>query len=496
MLTQTKRMMGRIVRGVTRRTREKASLAHQFGAEPDTFPALERCRICGERELRPHRENGRRVIKRAIGTDALMYACATCGHKQFLPDLRPEQLGPVYADLVPTEEGYGVYYKTLGEPYKSFTDFITEMADRFGYGPDARIHEFGCGTGIVVHHLRERGFRATGSDWSPSTLAFAKAHGNEGVFQESMDTPDQLRGEPFDILVSSHSIEHVPDPVETLRGLVGLLGPRSTMVLWTNHGDGIVNRTDGMIVDPWMYFPLHIHYFSPRSFTALAEQAGAKVVELFTTRREFDIQREALALAYPDLSPAEAFETARQNFQGQELGMVIARADSPLPSFEGALPPVHVDRTAAPRWDSHEDFYREGTPWTYGAVDEQTLEAAGECAYSKEWGYRYRGMTFQFDDGMAHKAAGDGLPLRSFTAPVAGDYTFDLMTALRAPGRTAVDLLVRTPGQEIQTIRVESFTARHHAIRVALAAGERVDFITRALEVPNEQQLVFLAAVR
>ena len=135
---------------------------------------------------------------RAVGVEAMLHACDHCTHKQFFPELDPEQLAQVYGDLFSSEserESYAVHYRERLPPYRDFAERVLQLTEELGLPRSARIHEFGCGAGITVKYLRDLGFEATGSDWSPSAIRFAREMGNEHIVVEDMNTPEALAGE-------------------------------------------------------------------------------------------------------------------------------------------------------------------------------------------------------------------------------------------------------------------------------------------------------------
>jgi SAM-dependent methyltransferase len=94
------------------------------------------------------------------------------------------------------------------------------VADR-----NARILDAGCATGALLGFLRAQGFtRVAGLDPSPDAVAVAsRVHGASLVVGSFMDPPAELG--TFDVVVLSHTLEHLPAVGSAIRRLAERLEP-------------------------------------------------------------------------------------------------------------------------------------------------------------------------------------------------------------------------------------------------------------------------------
>ena len=128
--------------------------------------------------------------------------------------------------------------------------FIRDQAlHRFGRDPAARapfqglrLHDIGCGGGLLSEPMSRLGFAVTGVDASARNIATAAAHAEQGAL--SIDyraaTAEALlaAGEgPFDVILNMEVIEHVADPAAFLKTCARLLAPGGLMIVAT------LNRT-------------------------------------------------------------------------------------------------------------------------------------------------------------------------------------------------------------------------------------------------------------
>jgi 2-polyprenyl-3-methyl-5-hydroxy-6-metoxy-1,4-benzoquinol methylase len=124
-----------------------------------------------------------------------------------------------------------------------------------------RILEYGCGHGLFVDFLRQRGFR--------------HVVGYDRYVPEYSDT--SWRDETFDAVISYDVIEHVEDPRATLKEQVERLRPGGLLAVGTPNGEniGFTERDELELHQPY-----HRHLLSPSAMIALGREAGLEVVEV------------------------------------------------------------------------------------------------------------------------------------------------------------------------------------------------------------------------
>jgi SAM-dependent methyltransferase len=152
------------------------------------------------------------------------------------------------------------------------------FSERIGYGNRVklmerqsirhtdRILDFGCGAGLFVNFLRERGFGHV-SGYDP----FVSAWANTKTLEQT-----------YDVVVSYDVIEHHDDPREFLVSLDALLRAGGLLVIGTPNADRVsLDRK----ADPSLHTPYHRHILSERVLLALAGEQGMEPVHIY--RRSF-----------------------------------------------------------------------------------------------------------------------------------------------------------------------------------------------------------------
>jgi len=146
---------------------------------------------------------------------------------------------------------------------------------------NSRVLDVGCGTGTLLYQLQAVGFRdLTGVD------AFIK----EGIrysptFNIFKGTIHDMDGN-FDLIIFSHSLEHIPNQLETLRSVAELLKDNSMCVIvmptvssyaWKHYGVNWVG------LDP----PRHLFIHSVRSLELLLEKANLRLTDVVYNSTDF-----------------------------------------------------------------------------------------------------------------------------------------------------------------------------------------------------------------
>ncbi|HEY2934638.1 MAG TPA: class I SAM-dependent methyltransferase [Acidobacteriota bacterium] len=144
-------------------------------------------------------------------------------------------------------------------------------------GP-CRLLDLGCGSGDLMARHQALGWEVFGIDHDARACAACRARGlavHEGTI---FDAP---QGEKFDVVLISHLIEHVRDPVIVLRAAAKFLADQGRIVLRTPNIQSAAFKLYGSC---WFALdaPRHVHLFTPHTIRRLAERAGLVVCRLKT----------------------------------------------------------------------------------------------------------------------------------------------------------------------------------------------------------------------
>ncbi len=153
--------------------------------------------------------------------------------------------------------------------------------------PGMRWLDVGCGNGAVLQAMKDAyGVDGTGLDLSADAVAFCRKRGFEAHAGRFEDYAPRT-GESYDLVHSSHVIEHLESPYEYLRKTRALLRPGGLCAFITPNVATWEARAFGR---HWggLHVPRHWSLLDARSARALAQRAGFEHLETsFSTNGTF-----------------------------------------------------------------------------------------------------------------------------------------------------------------------------------------------------------------
>jgi SAM-dependent methyltransferase len=185
--------------------------------------------------------------------------------------------------------------------------------------------ELGCGTGAVIRECQRRGVadELTGMDYSEVAIAYVSAH-SHGIrcVQADIMIPGFDFGGPYDVVVLSHVLEHLEEPLALLRSLIANVRFRY-LVAEVPLEDLWAARLKGLFRDRTNNAAGHVQFYTRRSFRELLAQAGLAI----------EADRRYVPILTPD---AIAVAAARARFPRPRTVIMLA-TNRWLPRALGAL---------------------------------------------------------------------------------------------------------------------------------------------------------------
>ena len=223
------------------------------------------CPVCSGFEARPR--------FRVAGLDAPVVVCAQCGLGRFDPMPPPDVVRALYPDE---------YY---GEPGRKFQPLIEGLvrlvgARHIGFlsrdlAPGARVLDVGCGRGVLLSSLADRGFEICGTELSAEAVRGADERAEIRIASRLQDA--DFDAESFDQVIIWHVFEHLDDPRGTLTEILRILKPGGRLVIAVpNFGSAQARWTGGA----WFHLdlPRHLYHFPASALRSLLTQLGYDVV--------------------------------------------------------------------------------------------------------------------------------------------------------------------------------------------------------------------------
>jgi len=200
----------------------------------------------------------RRIIRNAILGTNMDYAGLANGFVQ-------KVLGTVLSCVGPIREMAEVSVMTLKGSTKG------------------RLLDVGCANGQFLATMRDLGWEVVGVEPDRQAAEMAREHLKLKVYKGVLEEAG-FSNDSFDAITMNHVIEHVWEPIGTLRECHRVLKPAGRLVVVTPNIESLGHR---LFTEAWLGIdpPRHLYVFSPRSLRACAEQADLTVIQLGTTSR-------------------------------------------------------------------------------------------------------------------------------------------------------------------------------------------------------------------
>jgi 2-polyprenyl-3-methyl-5-hydroxy-6-metoxy-1,4-benzoquinol methylase len=144
-----------------------------------------------------------------------------------------------------------------------------------------RLLDVGCGDGGRLARWQAMGWEVEGQEVDATATERARTLRGLRVHLGALSRL-ALPGSTFDIVTMSHVIEHVPDPLATLKECHRLLKPGGRLIAVTPNINSFGHRRFGscwMGLDP----PRHLHLFSVLTLGQVGVQAGFLSPQTWTT---------------------------------------------------------------------------------------------------------------------------------------------------------------------------------------------------------------------
>src|SRR5262249_27857314 len=92
---------------------------------------------------------------------------------------------------------------------------------------------------------------------------------------------------PFDCITLWHSLEHLQDPLSSLKSAVSLLRPQGWCIIAVPDGSGLQARMFGA---EWLHLdvPRHLFHFNSQSLRQLLETTGFEIRQTWHQEFEYD----------------------------------------------------------------------------------------------------------------------------------------------------------------------------------------------------------------
>ncbi|MGI8980966.1 MAG: class I SAM-dependent methyltransferase [Pirellulaceae bacterium] len=255
----------------------QASIEQQRGriAEVPQASSVEACSVCGDSQWR--------IVYR--GHLPWLKVCAACGVERVFPIPQEFELAGIYDTK---------YYAKFGATGQSDAYRTMKLANAEEYLKSIETYrevgtlvDVGCGLGENLMVGKRRGWKGVGVDRNESAIETCEVNGTFRALVLDWER-EPFDGVRIDVVMICDVIEHFYRPDAALRKAHACLRENGLVFLTTPDVESIWARLLGHRW--WHYHIDHLWYFSRRTLSRLAENAGFEVLECRPTKKRFALR--------------------------------------------------------------------------------------------------------------------------------------------------------------------------------------------------------------
>ncbi len=219
------------------------------------------CPLCGERRAEP-----RFAID---GCESRLVVCPSCGLGRLDPLPSDEELSRFYPDA---------YYGDPGVKFQPLVEALVRTIGarhiRFlsrGVPAGGRVLDVGCGRGVLLAELADRGFEVHGVERSAAAASGADPRARIRIASDLAEVAHPAGF--FDAVFVWHVLEHLRDPVASVREMHRVLRPGGKLVVAVPNFSSLQARWAG---PAWFHLdlPRHVFHFPLVALRRLLTQCG------------------------------------------------------------------------------------------------------------------------------------------------------------------------------------------------------------------------------
>ncbi|EFK08069.1 methionine biosynthesis protein MetW [delta proteobacterium NaphS2] len=197
----------------------------------------------------------------------------------------PDDYGPYISTIITDQnkrhKSGGVLdtLKKIIKPiYRKIVQFNTTCLPTMAPG---RMLEPGCASGSFLHQMAQKGWDVYGIEYSEKAASAARQAGYNVHIGPLETAPDYH--EPFDLIVGWMVLEHLQNPIRSLRKLRAWAWSDTWLVLSVPNAGSI---EFSMFKHNWyaLHLPAHLYHFTPETITKVLAQGGWRVERIFHQR--------------------------------------------------------------------------------------------------------------------------------------------------------------------------------------------------------------------
>jgi 2-polyprenyl-3-methyl-5-hydroxy-6-metoxy-1,4-benzoquinol methylase len=194
-------------------------------------------------------------------------------------------------------DNYETYWKRRKERGRSgLTDIhriLVQLAERSARVGQS-ILDVGVGPGHVYKALLQKGYRMHGVEFADEAFALYDFPHDAIVKHDLQEGLPKQDGAPFQVIIASHIIHHMKDPVGLIRDLRSNMAPGSKLIIATQNISFVLYRLRYFFFGEFPDVSRgHRNFLTPYQYERILNEEGFALVERVTTGSHAILKRIA-----------------------------------------------------------------------------------------------------------------------------------------------------------------------------------------------------------
>ena len=211
--------------------------------------------------------------------------CNKCELVYVNPRLNSEKIKQLY-----TTGRFEFQFKNLFIPsarYRKETLYTERLNIIESYIPPSKLLDVGAAAGHFMETAIERGWDTYGIELSPFSVNYAKKELNIANIYETDLVEKGFENESFDVATLWDVLEHLKNPLETVREVFRILKPGGMIFIYVPNFESVEvsickEKCDTIVPDA------HLIYFTPKTISKLLNNAGFHIEFMETKGLDLD----------------------------------------------------------------------------------------------------------------------------------------------------------------------------------------------------------------
>lgn len=206
--------------------------------------------------------------------------CNKCKHSFLDANFSHSQIEELYTKYYPRQtysvSDYEAHKERIG--IVSWLNGINSSAFRW-VPHNVKVLDIGCGFCETIGYHLTRGCEVSGVEADENARRVAEKYNYDvkiGLFN-----PGDFKPSYFDYVTLDQVIEHLQDPIQTLKGIHRVLKPGGRVLISTPNANGWGSKIFKRYWINW-HTPYHLHFFSNSSMQLAATKTGFKIKRIQT----------------------------------------------------------------------------------------------------------------------------------------------------------------------------------------------------------------------